>query len=670
MLFFFFFVATATSSSRGASALETVNASVAFKTIEPFFDEHLMKREAVLMSDVWSSRARQAMDMSRLLACGRNGNTVEERCHASVLKNLWVPRFVANDYAVRSSTGKESPRLLAGDQDEAGCGPSHALYLGLSEDKELTVEGKAFGKVSIASDDFALFVPGGQAAKAHGFGLLFCFVDASNVFDVMSMPSDTHMDLYPQDLSWSDYITWPRNVSASTSSTSRNDFNRWQKEQRWRWKILAATLPALSNPRVVESSYESATVAFDHDFKPPDQDDSTFGIQVEFSSEDGPLNASSKGSGLSNGLVMVESEGGTISGLLPGRSYRMRGRIAYADAVGRQWSPFFQVDTLLRRPPSKVNVSSLVPGDAPGRVRIVAELPADDGGDSISGWIVRARHLSFKAFTEDWVGLGSFSPSRQIDIDHLLPSKCGGEASHEYHVQIAAYNRLGAAEWSDEGDKVSPGCVETNDKHTLKGRGAKRSIPAHHLNDDEADDDWQTSVDLVRADLLSAHPHLGHNNLPIADVTEDLLRVWLPGDFGKASVVPRISCDLWTSHFSPRHFDVAAEIVLADPQDASSPLLGDYRHRVVLVRRGTVSFPAKAIAAQKAGALAVVVFDDGQCDGLDQYCVPGAERSRGERFAALDSPEAWREVHIPVGLVLYRDAEKVISLLAQHRDEL
>jgi len=61
-----------------------------------------------------------------------------------------------------------------------------------------------------------------------------------------------------------------------------------------------------------------------------------------------------------------------------------------------------------------------------------------------------------------------------------------------------------------------------------------------------------------------------------------------------------------------------------------------------------------------AGALAVVVADDGRCADLDQYCVPGADRSRGEGFGRLDLPRPWADVHVPFVLILSDDAANIL----------
>ena len=84
------------------------------------------------------------------------------------------------------------------------------------------------------------------------------------------------------------------------------------------------------------------------------------------------------------------------------------------------------------------------------------------------------------------------------------------------------------------------------------------------------------------------------------------------------------------------------------------------KHRVALFKRGAVPLVTKALAAQKAGALAAVIADDGACTDLDQYCLPGADKARGEGWARLDLPRPWLDVHIPVLLILAGDAATIL----------
>lgn len=44
----------------------------------------------------------------------------------------------------------------------------------------------------------------------------------------------------------------------------------------------------------------------------------------------------------------------------------------------------------------------------------------------------------------------------------------------------------------------------------------------------------------------------------------------------------------------------------------------------------------------------MVVLDDGKCEKFDQHCMPGSDRSKGERFGAVDNVNAWYDNQIDV----------------------
>lgn len=145
-------------------------------------------------------------------------------------------------------------------------------------------------------------------------------------------------------------------------------------------------------------------------------------------------------------------------------------------------------------------------------------------------------------------------------------------------------------------------------------------------------------------------------------VSERSLDVW-DSDYFLTQGRPKYTGHAWLCHWSPKHFKVSAELIAAEPRDAAAPLTNAdaVRNRVALVKRGAVPLATKAVHAQRAGALALVVADDGGCGALDQYCVPGAERSRNEGWARLDLPRPWAGVRIPVVLILNTTAEAVLS---------
>ncbi|CAN0058790.1 unnamed protein product, partial [Ectocarpus sp. 13 AM-2016] len=110
---------------------------------------------------------------------------------------------------------------------------------------------------------------------------------------------------------------------------------------------------------------------------------------------------------------------------------------------------------------------------------------------------------------------------------------------------------------------------------------------------------------------------------------------------------------------SPRSFKVKSEVVVAQPADARSELENGrfIRNRIVVVERGDVPI---VLAAQRAGALGVIVADDGRCgSSFGQLCVYGSDPPEG--WAALDMPRPWLDVRVPVVLMLREDAERLTA---------
>lgn len=98
------------------------------------------------------------------------------------------------------------------------------------------------------------------------------------------------------------------------------------------------------------------------------------------------------------------------------------------------------------------------------------------------------------------------------------------------------------------------------------------------------------------------------------------------------------------------------------PNDAHAPLINNVNGTIVLVDRGNVSFAVKVRHAQDAGAVGVVIGDDGSCSE-DFECGHRLGSRMTNDFAARDLKEAWEGVRIPVVLVTRAAVERITQLL-------
>lgn len=73
--------------------------------------------------------------------------------------------------------------------------------------------------------------------------------------------------------------------------------------------------------------------------------------------------------------------------------------------------------------------------------------------------------------------------------------------------------------------------------------------------------------------------------------------------------------------------------------------------RVVFVDRGRVSLLEKAKKIQKAGALAIIIGDDGQCLEDFSYCGVRAGSKQEGGFSSNDDPIEWKKLSIPIVMI-------------------
>ena len=136
-----------------------------------------------------------------------------------------------------------------------------------------------------------IFVPGPPPAnfafQGPGAAVRFCLVDASNLAalrrrlaaddapktfptpwgpasdslakELENPAFDVRMDNDYEEIDWATFATWPR-APERKGRNARKNFGAWQAEQRWGWRVVAATIPELAPPDVLETRREAGDV--------------------------------------------------------------------------------------------------------------------------------------------------------------------------------------------------------------------------------------------------------------------------------------------------------------------------------------------------------------------------------------------------------------------------
>lgn len=328
--------------------------------------------------------------------------------------------------------------------------------------------------------------------------------------------------------------------------------------------------------------------------------------------------------------------------------------------------------------------------------------PIDDGGKRIGLYLINARIVEsvLDALMGRQDALKTVEDEKIFTLDANFVSGTGGAwksaqvcklvPGATYLFRVAAMNSIGVGPWSSRSDPLmmpsarrSQTASSRRDGNsldripTLKGRGDPAYVPTRSFSVRELSDLITLHGPEVVIATLAEFQSVDHEQQPtqplkviLSDVNEKILITSSDKEaqFSKGSSNSELSFDVWSSHFSPRSFHVSSEVVRADPLDASTPLRNAERvkDRVVLVARGAVPFVFKVHYAQQAGALGIIIADvNDTCQGrFDQQCVPGADKSRGEGFAALDQHEFWLQNRIPCVLALQEASQRLLELVA------
>lgn len=93
-----------------------------------------------------------------------------------------------------------------------------------------------------------------------------------------SLYLDVTMNRNPPSLKWADHAAWPRREGEDgKTKRSRRSQKDWQAETKWKWKIVALTLPTLGAPTVISAGRRNATMGWLSGFEIQPGDATEFG---------------------------------------------------------------------------------------------------------------------------------------------------------------------------------------------------------------------------------------------------------------------------------------------------------------------------------------------------------------------------------------------------------
>jgi PA domain len=485
-------------------------------------------------------------------------------------------------------------------------------------------------------------------------------------------------------------------MGASTARRGRKAYKDWQEIVRWNTLIVSLTLPVLAPPDIIDVTRNGATIVWQSAFvqQPDDVTVVSYNITWTTTSSTHTKHISDNKSTLSNGghvhvqandcridtdkdVVTVDSTGTAIplddevaailmyklpaSSLVHDTSYTFSVALVYGDTVAPLSLPSAQITTLPITVPSSISIAP-EPEAGIHEIALTITKPVDDGGALITYWHIAAAtdaSLHQQQQMTPWFIIGVFEATVYPDgasipntdvikIQHLIPGV-------SMKFKISAQNSIGTSEWSAVSSSCTPLSASSDD--------TRRNIPIHgyHATNElkpAPSKQHITNTAYSRAlSLTEDHHNVDYRAVHGLPVILDDMSGTIQVAHVSQSLDLKPQWDAWSGYHSPKQFIVKAELIEANPADASQPLVNALlaRNRIVLIRRGGVPLVTKVLAAQNAGAIGVIITDDGRCTkagGFNQFCVPGSTLSLG--WAQEDDTELWHTVRIP-HVIMYKE---------------
>ena len=112
-------------------------------------------------------------------------------------------------------------------------------------------------------------------------------------------------------------------------------------------------------------------------------------------------------------------------------------------------------------------------------------------------------------------------------------------------------------------------------------------------------------------------------------------------------------------------YRITEELIYGVPNHGEKEVMvngAQLKGRAVLLDRGKIEVVHKALRVQNAGAIALIVADDGSCSSGFASCGARAGNSV-DGFAPYDSKDLWSRVYIPVLVVSLETAERLRGMM-------